>query len=112
MEELVSLVRGLACTHQVGCIEALFQSLPDNCLHLRRFRRLALAPLYMARAFQSHKTGDVVSTRAAITNGILHDPSWLRNRGVRAILARSLTSKLWPYQKLRRTATSTSGREE
>ena len=90
IEQLVDYVRSsqeFDC--QVECIKNFFDNLPSELTNLLSCRRRALGRLYMARTFESYEKRESTRTRAAIIRGVYYDPSWLRNRGVLSIAART-----------------------
>ncbi|MCC7355148.1 MAG: glycosyltransferase [Anaerolineae bacterium] len=90
VELLVNHIRGQEEKQQTDCVGRFFNNLPPELASLRAFRRKALGRLYMAAGFEAHKTGAAREAARAIWHGVRLDPTWLRNRGVRSILLRSM----------------------
>lgn len=75
-------------------IDTVFDHLPLTLDHIRRHRGEALGALYMSRVFRAYERGERLSWDWM--RGVYHDPTWLRNRGVWSILARSFVGASKP----------------
>ena len=71
-------------------LDRVFSNLPPAAEDLAQLRSRALGKLYMTSAFANHKKGDLPKVRRDVPRAVVHDPSWLRNRGAWSIFIRSL----------------------
>jgi len=92
IELLVDQVSSQPLGEQVECLEAFFQNLPPELAGLHRWRGKALGRAYMSQGFEAYRAGSLREASAAVRHGVRHDPVWLRNRGIWAILVRSLVT--------------------
>jgi glycosyltransferase involved in cell wall biosynthesis len=92
VELLVDRVRGLEMNRQQICITDFFASLPPNTVGTAFMQRKALGRLFMARSFACLDRGMRREARRWASQGVCHDPSWLRNRGVLSILVKPARS--------------------
>ena len=90
VELLVDCARNQELERQVETIESFFGNLPSELASLRPYYRKALGRLYLARGFEAQNAGAYPEAARAMWQGVRLDPTWLRNRGVRSILFRSL----------------------
>jgi malonyl-CoA O-methyltransferase len=72
----------------------------------RKARRLADAHSLIESGFRSYWNGDLHDARSAFVRAVRLDPTWLTNRGVAVVLARSL----WPVRSSRRGDAAESDR--
>lgn len=80
-------------TSRLGAVHFMnrvFANLPPAAEALLRFKSKALGELYMLFAFESYEVGNLFAVRREVPLAIIHDPSWLRNRGVWSIFLKSL----------------------
>jgi glycosyltransferase involved in cell wall biosynthesis/aminoglycoside phosphotransferase (APT) family kinase protein len=73
--------------------QAVLENLPDCAQDLERFRGRILAELYISRAFQSYRMGNMSQVRRNMIVGLRYDPFFLKNRGVISIFCRSLLNR-------------------
>jgi hypothetical protein len=52
-----------------------------------------LAELHMEEVFAAHELNEMEHVRTHLWAGIRNDPSWLRNKGVWAVLKSSINNK-------------------
>lgn len=85
--------RAATLTSRVGAVRfvnRVFTNLPAAAKSLARFESKALGQLYMLSAFESYEAGNLSLVRREVPLAVVHDPCWLRNRGVWSVLMRSL----------------------
>jgi aminoglycoside phosphotransferase (APT) family kinase protein len=96
-EELLQVIADWAVKQPYGPPSALAQraldNLPGASTGSGRLRRRALGKIHVAQAFAEYAMGHGAQTRRHVLNGLRYDPSFLKNRGVVAILARSFLNK-------------------
>jgi len=97
VERLVDFARALtdAAMHQPGqtphaYVDTVLQNLPLEAQGLERMRSRVLGDVDIACAFEDYFAGCRALAARRILSALCHRPSWLRNRGVVSILARSL----------------------
>lgn len=78
----------------VEYIRLVFEQLPDELAGLKKYARTAKGHFYMHRFFEGYKQGDLKAVLRSVVPGILNDPTWLRNRGVWSITAKSLLHRV------------------
>jgi tetratricopeptide (TPR) repeat protein len=70
-------------------LEAVYKNFPDGFLSAHHYRRyFALKSIQLA--FEAYQQNDLNNTRSYVLRAIQYQPEWLKNRGVLAILFRSL----------------------
>jgi GT2 family glycosyltransferase len=74
-------------------IRGIFAQLLPPTARLARLRRRLLSDLHMREVFAGAQSGAHPRVDAHLWPALRHDPAWLLNRGVVAILARSLTRR-------------------
>jgi glycosyltransferase involved in cell wall biosynthesis len=94
--EFGDLVIAFACQRSDSelALAKAVTALPADLGRNRSFVRHLEGRLYMRRVFQSDAAGDYTRIKSMLLRALPLDPSWLRNRGVIAILARSLVPAL------------------
>lgn len=73
--------------------ENIFDELLPKNRQLAGQKSRMLAELHMEEAFAAHELNERERVRAHLWAGIRNDPTWLRNRGVWAILKSSMSSR-------------------
>ena len=90
--------------------QRVFDSLPDNLARSNRLRQQVFGKLHIAQAFDEYSKGHGTKTRNHILKGMCFDSSFLKNRGVVAIFAKSFltnpTSSLKSIPDYNRSAES------
>jgi len=71
-------------------VETVLKNLPAGARQLERVRSRVLSDVNIACAFQDYSAGCQSSAARRVFTGVLHRPSWLKNRGVVSIFLRSL----------------------
>lgn len=71
-------------------VDLVLQNLPAEAERLKRVRARVLSDVNIASAFQDHFAGRRRQVVRRVLRALRHRPSWLGNRGVVSILARSL----------------------
>ena len=69
--------------------QSLFESLLPHTRQLGQLKSKFISRLHMREVFRQSSAGRLARPREHLWPGIRHDPSWLLNRGVLAILIRS-----------------------
>jgi len=95
---LVNLLVGWADNRQLGdkakYLDTLARHLPSQVPCARWQVRKAVANRYMGQVFEAHRLGDWETVRTCLVRGLRLDPTWLCNRGVLSIVARTFVSTL------------------
>jgi hypothetical protein len=74
-------------------LRRVFDDLLPRTARLTRQRERLIARLHMREVFQGAKEGTPAQVDAHLWPGLRHDPAWLLNRGVLALLARSVARR-------------------
>ena len=69
---------------------SVLDSLPSNFAALAQLRRRVLGKIHIAQAFGEYAAGHSSQACRHVLTGVRHDPSFLKNRGVISILAKSV----------------------
>lgn len=75
--------------NEVEYLDTLARHLPARIPSLKGQVRKALSNWYMGRVFTAYRLGDWETVRTCLVRGLRLDPTWLRNRGVLSITART-----------------------
>jgi len=90
---LVNLLVGWSVSRVVGdeaeYLDTLARHLPSQVRWARWQVRKAVANRYMGQVFEAHCLGDWETVRTYLVRGLRLDPTWLCNRGVLSITART-----------------------
>lgn len=76
-------------SQRVQHISSVFDHLPDSVSRLRNYRKQVLAAVHMNLAFSNYACHNSRGVLSEIVSGLVCDPTWMRNRGVWAIAAKS-----------------------
>jgi hypothetical protein len=87
-------------------LEQVYAHLPDELAALRRRRRADLAKEALQLAFAAYNRGDLRATRTALWHAIGYRPACMRERGVLALLARSIAPRTAARRAARLAASS------
>lgn len=71
-------------------LEQVYRHLPEKLTALERRKNRDLGQFAVNQGFAAYQRGDWVTARSSLFQAIRYQPSWLMNRGVLAILLRSL----------------------
>jgi aminoglycoside phosphotransferase (APT) family kinase protein len=92
-EELARLITNWALRQPYGppatMAEAVLDNLPDCAARSERSRRSVRGGIYVAQAFDAYHLGHRAQVRRYVLKGISQDATFLKNRGVSVIFARS-----------------------
>ena len=75
-------------------LERIYAHLPQKLETLQRRKRRNLSRAAIQTAFEAYQAGDLSASRTAIRRAVRYQPGWLLNRGVVAILIRSIIQSL------------------
>lgn len=83
-------------------VMTVLQNLPAGARRLERVQSRVLSDVNIARAFEDHFTGHYDLAARRILSALRYRPSWLGNRGVVAVLMKSLGGLLSREQEVER----------
>lgn len=89
VERLVSWAGNPMLGDEAEYLDTLARHLPSQVPSASRQVRKAMSNRYMGQVFTAHGLGDWETVRACLARGLRLDPTWLRNRGVLSITART-----------------------
>jgi hypothetical protein len=79
--------------------ELFFGNLPDEAKRLRLLKRKVVAYLAVRQMYEAHPEKGFRATLRSFWKGTRNDPSWLRNRGLWVVLARSFAGALAAFRR-------------
>jgi len=74
-------------------VHQVFANLPDSLSHLLKYRREVLGKTWMSHAWQLYKKGELQNVPQSILHAVWYQPAFLKNRGILAMLLRSLVGQ-------------------
>jgi GT2 family glycosyltransferase len=93
MEEALDFAPRHSTAASLRAANLLLDQLPE-LRGRERVRHRVLGRLHMREVFAGAREGDPVRVDEHVWAGVRHDPAWLLNRGVRALLARAAVRRL------------------
>jgi glycosyltransferase involved in cell wall biosynthesis len=103
-EVLVATVGHPLVSDPVALLKHIFANLPPSAERLKRRRREALALGAMTAFYRGHQSKDRLSVLTAFPLAVVHNPSWLRNRGaismwIQGLLGSRFATILWRLRR-------------
>ena len=91
--QLEEVIPDMAMNQTLGSpltlVQIALKNLPGELAKSSRLRQRVLGKLHVAQAFNDYDLGHRAEARQHVFSGLRNDPSFLRNRGVLTVLARS-----------------------